>query len=136
MKIADRLERVIIDLYQRGIRHYKAGGAMGFDTLAARTILKLRKEYLDMELSLVLPCLTQTRGWSAEDVEEYERIKAQADNVVYTSQEYTKGCMFKRNRYLVNNSSICICYLKKESGGTAYTVNYAKKQGLEVINIA
>lgn len=105
------LEHVIIDLYQRGVRHYKAGGAMGFDTLAARTILKLRKEYLDMELSLVLPCLTQTRRWPAEDVEEYERIKAQADNVVYTSQEYTKGCMFKRNRYLVNNSSICICYL-------------------------
>ncbi len=56
--------------------------------------------------------------------------------MVYTSQEYTKGCMFKRNRHLVDNSSVCICYLTKNNGGTAYTVDYAEKQGLEVINLA
>jgi len=87
-------------------------------------------------LILVLPCLTQTRGWPAEDVEEYERIKAQADKVVYTSQVYTRGCMFKRNRHLVDNSSVCICYKTKDSGGTAYTVKYAEKKGLVIINIA
>ncbi len=69
-------------------------------------------------------------------MEEYERIKSQADKVVYVSQEYTKDCMFKRNRHLVDNSSVCICYKIKDSGGTAYTVSYAKEQGLEVINIA
>ena len=44
--------------------------------------------------------------------------------------------MHKRNRHLVDNSSICICYLTENSGGTFYTVNYAKKQGLTVINLA
>jgi len=87
-------------------------------------------------LILVLPCLTQTRGWPAGDVEEYERIKAQADKVVYTSREYTKDCMLKRNRHLVDGSGVCICYLVKDSGGTAYTVHYAEEQGLEVVNIA
>ncbi len=62
--------------------------------------------------------------------------KAQADKVVYTSQEYTRGCMFKRNRYLVDNSGVCVCYLARDAGGTAYTVNYAKRQGLEIINLA
>ena len=57
-----------------------------------------------MKLILVLPCLTQTRGWPAADVAEYERIKGLADKVVYTSQ--------------------------------AYTVRYAREQGLEVINLA
>lgn len=56
--------------------------------------------------------------------------------MVYTSQEYTQGCMHKRNRHLVDNSSVCICYLTKESGGTAYIVKYAKERGLEVINVA
>ena len=43
--------------------------------------------------------------------------------------------MHKRNRHLVDNSSLCIAYLTKESGGTAYTVNYARQSGLTIINI-
>ena len=135
-RIASNLEKAIVTKIDEGIRFFGAGGARGFDALAARTVLRLKKKYPDIKLILVLPCLTQTRGWSTEDVEEYEHIKAQADKVVYTSQEYTKGCMFKRNRHLVDNSSVCICYLTKEDGGTAYTAIYARQQGLEVVNIA
>ena len=71
-----------------------------------------------------------------EDVEIYEEIKRQADKVVYTSEEYTKGCMHKRNRYLVDNSSVCIAYLTEAKGGTAYTVDYALKHNLTVYNVA
>lgn len=134
--ITDRLERVIISLYQQGIRVYEAGGALGFDALAASTVIRLRRDYPDMKLILVLPCQTQTRGWRPEDVAEYERIKAQADEAIYTAQQYTRGCMHKRNRYMVDHSGVCVCYLTRDSGGTAYTVNYAKKQGLKVVNIA
>lgn len=135
-EIANRLERVISALYQKGIRYYGAGGALGFDALAARTVICLRENCPGMKLILVLPCLTQTRGWRPEDVAEYERIKAQADKVVYMAQQYTPGCMHKRNRHLVDHSGVCVCYLTKESGGTAYTVNYAKRHGVEIINIA
>ena len=64
-----------MELYRRGILYYGAGGAVGFDCLAAQTVLRLRESCLDMKLILVLPCLNQTRGWRAEDVAEYERIK-------------------------------------------------------------
>lgn len=106
-----------------------------FDTIASRAVLAMREKYPNIKLILVLSCLTQTRGWILEDIVEYERIKAQADKIVYTAKEYTRGCMHKRNRHLVNNSSVCICYLKESFGGTAYTVRYAKEQGLEIINI-
>ena len=135
-EIAEQLEHVIISLYQRGVRFYGAGGARGFDSLAAQTVLRLRGSSPGMKLILVLPCLTQTKGWPAADVAEYERIKGLADKVVYTAQAYTAGCMHKRNRHLVDNSSVCVCYLTKDSGGTAYTVRYARKRGLEVINLA
>ena len=134
--ITGRLERVIVRLYHRGIRYYGAGGALGFDTLASQTVIHLRESCPGMKLILVLPCLTQTRGWRPEDVAEYERIKSQADKIVYTSQQYTPGCMHKRNRHLVDNSSVCIYYLTKDSGGTAYTVDYARRKGLKIINLA
>ena len=135
-EIIRRLEHAITDLYHKGVNRFEAGGALGFDTLAARTVLRLRKKYPNIKLILVLPCLTQTRGWTPGDIAEYEQIREQADEVIYTSQEYIRGCMHKRNRRLVDDSSICICCLTKSSGGTAYTVNYAKKKGLKITNIA
>lgn len=135
-ELVRKLEETIVRLYQRGVRGFAAGGALGFDTLAAQAVLRLREKCPDVKLILALPCLSQTKGWRLEDAAEYERIKSQADKVVYTSQEYTRGCMYKRNRHLVDHSGACICYLTKDSGGTAYTVRYARAHGLEIINLA
>lgn len=135
-ELARRLEETILRLYRRGVRYFGAGGALGFDTLAAQAVLRLREECPGIKLILVLPCPSQTKGWKPEDAAEYERIKSQADKVVYTSQEYTQGCMYKRNRHLVDHNGVCVCYLTKDSGGTAYTVRYARTHGLEIINLA
>lgn len=130
------LEHVVIKYINEGYRYFGTGGALGFDTLAAETVLRLKNKYPYIKLILVLPCLYQTKGWNKTDIEKYNFIKAQADKIVYISKEYTSDCMFKRNRHLVNHSSLCICYLSKNSGGTAYTVNYAKNNNLKIENIA
>ena len=135
-RIFAKTEEMIENLIKKGYLYFGAGGALGFDTIAAFAVLKLKERYSNVRLILVLPCLSQTRGWSNEDVKIYEDIKKQADKVVYTSEEYTRGCMHKRNRHLVDNSSACISYLTESKGGTAYTVDYAKKHGLTVYNIA
>lgn len=134
--IQEKLEETIRMLILKGVIYYGAGGALGFDALAARTVLRLKEDYPEIKLILVLPCVTQADWWGAKDREAYEEIKQMADKVIYTSQEYTRGCMHKRNRHLVDNSSICICYLTETTGGTAYTVRYAKSSGVNVINLA
>ena len=134
--LARRLRTVIVELIDKGYLYFGAGGALGFDTLAAQTVLDLKTDYPQIKLILVLPCLSQADAWSSEDKDTYEHIKANADKVVYTSREYTKGCMHKRNRHLVDNSSVCVSYLTEQTGGTAYTVNYAKEKGLRVFNTA
>lgn len=134
--IARKLEDAIVSLIQSGYRYFGAGGALGFDTLCAQTVLRLRQSYPQIKLILVLPCVSQADRWPPEDVAVYQEIMKQADKVVYTSHEYTRECMFKRNRHLVDHSSVCICYLERSSGGTAYTVEYARKHGLKIINLA
>ncbi len=131
-----RLETLIRALAEENIVFYGAGGALGFDQLSAHVVLKLRRELPQLKLILVLPCLSQAKMWNKRDQEIYEEIKAQADKVVYTSQAYTRDCMFKRNRHLVDCSGTCICYLTKSTGGTAYTVNFARTHGLRIINLA
>ena len=133
--LAGRLEETIKALVQQGVTHFWCGGALGFDTLAAKAVLKLCQEYPHIKLCLALPCRSQTRRWGREDIETYEAIRAAADQVVYTAEEYIKGCMHRRNRYLVDHSSVCVCYLMKNTGGTAYTVNYARKKGVPIIHL-
>ncbi len=135
-ELSQWLKNTLLRLIEEGYMYFGAGGALGFDTLATQCVLSLKKQYPHIKLILVLPCITQTKGWSKNDIAIYEEIKSQADKVVYTSQEYTRGCMHKRNRHLVDNSSACISYLTENKGGTFYTVNYAKSKGVEVINIA
>lgn len=135
-EIAERLEESILSLIQSGYLYFGAGGALGFDSLCAKTVLRLRQSYPKIKLILVLPCVSQADRWPATDRAVYREIIEQADKVVYTSQEYTRDCMFKRNRHLVDYSSVCICYQVKQTGGTAYTVEYARKHGLRIINLA
>ena len=135
-QVKKKLEQTIKKLYNSGIIYYGAGGALGFDCLAAETVLRLRENYPKLRLILVLPCKDQTRGWKAEDKNKYEEIRQRADKAVYTSEIYATGCMHKRNRHLVDCSSVCVCYQTQLRGGTAYTVNYARAHGLAIINMA
>lgn len=134
--LSESLENTILKLISEGITHFVAGGALGFDTLCAKTVLYLKEKHPEISLTLVLPCRDQAKYWSDSQKALYENIKKQSDNIIYISQSYVDGCMQARNRALVDASGYLICYLKKNSGGTAYTVNYAKEKGLNIINLA
>lgn len=131
--LSTQLETAVRNLITSGIRFFHAGGALGFDTLAAETVLRLRREFQHINLILVLPCRSQTRGWSEEAVSRYEQVLRQADAAIYISECYHRGCMHERNRHLVDHSSVCIAYCTRPTGGSAYTVGYARKHGLQVI---
>ena len=134
--IQKRLEMEILNLIRQDLRYFCAGGALGFDTMAALAVLKLKSEFPHVQLILVLPCKDQTKGWEDADIKTYNLILNQADKVVYVSEKYYNGCMMVRNRHLVNHSGICVCYLTDVVGGTAYTVGYAKQKGLQIMNLA
>lgn len=130
------LENSIENLILKGVTRFAAGGALGFDTLCAKAVLYLKQKYPEISLLLILPCKDQAKNWRNTERALYEDIKSQSDGVIYTGENYTAGCMHIRNRALVDMSSHIICFLKRNSGGTAYTVNYAKENGLNIINLA
>lgn len=129
------LEKIIRGLIREGISYFGVGGAIGFDMMAAEVILQLKNFYPHIRLILVIPCLQHTRNWSIKNLKEYEQIVRRADKVVYTSKTYSKGCMQLRNRHLVNHSCVCVAFCMRLNSGSAYTVDYAKKQGLKVIYV-
>ena len=67
-KLRANLEKAIIELIERGVVFFGNGGAVGFDALAATTVLKLKKEYPHIRLVMVLPCPPeeQSMKWNEE----------------------------------------------------------------------
>lgn len=133
--IENQLDKIIEKLYQKGVIFYGAGGSYGFDMLAEMAVIRARNRHKEIKLILVLPCKNQEKYWTEDNKTAFAEIKNQSDKMVYTSEIYSKDCMHKRNRHLVNFSGYCVAYLNKNSGGTAYTVNYARQNGLEIVNL-
>jgi uncharacterized phage-like protein YoqJ len=130
------VENLIYKLCENGCRKFISGGAIGFDTLAAEAVLKLKKVFPEVRLVMALPCRDQHIRWCKADRLRYEKLLSLADEVIYLTESYVTGCMHLRNKYMVDNSELCIAYFEKKGGGTEYTINYAQEKGRKVVNIA
>ena len=131
-----QLDATLLALYNVGCRHFYAGGAMGFDTLAAERTLLLRNTYPSLALHLLLPCRGQTGGWPTAELFRYEALLAQCDSYQYISEQYSPSAMATRNHALVAHADVCVAFLQQEASGTGQTVRAAKKASLTVINLA
>ena len=131
------LERLVTE---KKVTDFYTGGAVGWDALAALTVLKLRESYPEVKLHLVLPCPfeEQSAKWNEAQKAEHKHIASLADTKEFTSEHLGKNAMKIRNARLVELASdYCICYWnpKHYRSGTGQTVRMAQKKGIEVINL-
>ena len=89
-----------------------------------------------MRLILILPCLNQERAYAPADKIRYRQILDQADLVRYTAHTYYKGCMLTRDRVMAEAADVCLCYLTRSTGGTAYTVRQCARRDVPICNLA
>ena len=134
--IKEHLENEIINIINQGVCHFFTSAALGFDILAAQTVLKLKEIYPDIKLTLILHCETPTKSWSEKNIKKFNLILNNADNVEYMAKNYSTGCMYLRNQELIDNSSFFLCFSKSAFGKTAHAIDYAHRKGLTVINLA
>jgi hypothetical protein len=90
------LEEVISELCERGATVFRAGGAMGFDTLAALKVLDMKETYPHIRLELILPCRNQTERWDEISRRTYQYILERADRHRFLFDTYFDGCMLER----------------------------------------
>ncbi len=129
------LEETVGELLEEGVRRFVTGGALGFDTLAAETVLHLKESFPDLLLTVIAPHRNQSRSWCREDRLRYESIRERADEFLVLYERYVSGCMRRRNHAMVDRSGICVAYLLHAPSGTRQTVDYALQSGLRVIDL-
>ncbi len=136
-RVMTRTREEVLRLLEKGVRNFCVGGATGYDMLAAELLIDLRdREGQELRVISALPYPEWREKWSAEDIRRQDFIMEKSDEVFYVRPACEKGVFLTRDRRMVDESGYCIAYCTRRSGGTAYTVRYALKNGREVINTA
>jgi uncharacterized phage-like protein YoqJ len=97
--------------------------------------LHLRTLHPEVTLEAAVPCPTQADHWRADLRARYQTILLQCDRRTLVSDAYDRGCMMRRNRYMVDASRMLIAASNGQPGGAENTIRYAKSKGLEIIRI-
>ena len=133
--LSELVLRGIEYVYGKGVRDFYTGGALGFDTMAAKAVIMFRMAHPEVRLHLLLPCKGQSDNWSRGQQEVYDFIMSEADDCEYVAEDYYKGCMRARNRRLAECCDVLIAYSGRAGSGSAQTVRFAKELGKEVYNL-
>ena len=133
------LKQLIFDavenVYQSGVYYFICGMAQGCDLYFAEAVLKLAKEHPDIVLEAAIPYAGQADHWHFDVRRRYEDILSHCHKRTVLQQHYSRDCMMRRNRYMVDSSSVLIAVYNGSPGGTRNTMLYAMRQGLEIIEI-
>lgn len=121
--------------YEEGCRRFLCGMALGCDLYFCECVLSLRARRPGVTVEAVIPCPTQASSWPEADRLRYRMLLDACDRRTVVSPVYTRDCMQRRNRYLVDHASLLIAAYDGTPGGTQYTIQYAMRQGLDIVDL-
>lgn len=106
------------------------GGYGNFDFTCLHILLNLKNNYPHIKLVFVTPYLLSSYTKLKEAIEIY-------DETVYPTLEKTpiKFAIEKRNKWMVDNCNLLICYINTTFGGAYKTYKYAKSKNIQIINV-
>lgn len=127
------LEREICNAIEEGMTVFISGMARGVDIWAAEIVLRLRKKDPEIKLICASPFDGFEKSWGTDWQKRYAKVMAEADLIRFICPAYSKACFQIRNEWMVDHSARVIAVFNGEKGGTANTINYAKKHNVTVV---
>lgn len=111
-----------------GYDYFISGFAEGVDLMAAEAVLELKQEGYEIKLEAAIPSPRQTEGWDELSRGIYSMLLNQADRHICTSKADDAYSCLRRDEYMVKESDLVIAVFDGQKGGTAYTIDYARKK--------
>ena len=133
VSLKQELEARLEAVYELGYRRFLCGMAIGCDMYFAEAVLKLRETHGDVTLEAAIPFGDQPGRWTEKLRRRYNELIDRADTVTVLQYGYTPDCMMRRNRYMVDRSSLLLACFDGKPGGTMNTILYAERSGVKVI---
>ena len=135
-EIENRLDKLLHDLItQKEYVDFLIGRDGEFDLLASAAIKRAIRSYGygNTHFTLILPYMkAEYRDNEKEYLDYYDEV-----DVCYESSiAHPKGAIQIRNRSMIDRSDLVVCCVQHYSGGAYRALQYAEKQGKQIINIS
>ena len=134
--VEKRLEAVIQRLLtEEEYVEFLVGRSGEFDQLASSAVRRAKRTLREdnSALVLVLPYLTAEYRNNEENFYDYYD---EVEICQSSAETYFKASMQIRNWEMVDRSRLVVCCIEHDSGGAYQTVQYARKQRKQIINLA
>ena len=135
LAMQEELRAHLEGIYASGYRVFYCGMAEGCDMLFAEAVLSLRARCPDVRLEAAVPCADQPLRWARAQRKRYNRLLDSCDSVHILQLHYAPGCMQRRNRYMIDRSSLLLACYNGLPGGTRSTMLCAMREGLKVLTV-
>lgn len=130
-----KLEEVVCNLlHSKEYVEFLVGRNGDFDQMVSSTVLRMKRNVRDdnSALRLVLPYPTAEFENNEDSFYNYYDEIEICDE---SAKAHFKGAMQIRNRNMVDRADLVVCCIEREEGGAFQTVQYAKKQEKQIINL-
>ena len=136
IELKKRIADAVMLAYEEGYRHFLCGMAQGCDLYFCEAVLSLREKYPEITVEAAIPCPTQADAWPAAERRRYHDLVARCNMETLVSDIYSPTCMQRRDRYMVDHAMLLIAAFDGTAGGTRYTVEYALRRGIEILDVS
>ncbi|MDR2025457.1 MAG: DUF1273 domain-containing protein [Hungatella sp.] len=138
-RLKKRLHDQFVLLYEKGVRKFYVGGALGVDMWAAEILLRLKEQsgFEEVDLTVVLPFQGHDENWDERSKIRMQFIRNHA-RVIIVSDIPNAASYLKRNCFMVDRADYLVAVYDNERNlrsGTMQTVKYAEQQGMPIIFI-
>lgn len=125
---------------RENVQTFFVGGALGVDMWAGEQLLALKEKsgYENIEIIVAISFVGHDSKWPEQSQKRLKSLIQKATNCIVVSQEANTASYKKRNYYMVDHADFLVGVFdnaKQMRSGTAQTVNYALRQGKQIILI-
>ena len=123
------LREVLVELItKKGVNEFYIGTHGKFDNIVLTTLKELKKEFLHINYTNVLAYITGGK----EDFQKYENTVF--PNVLENTPP--RFAIIKRNKWMIEKSDYVVCYVWQTLTNAVEFLEFAKRKGKKIINLA
>mgnify|MGYP002803139256 CR=1 FL=1 len=140
-EIRAKLYNMVEEEIKNGCKFFTMGTHGEFDEMALSVCRELRKIYTDIEIEVVItsfktiePIIDHDPIFGDEKYIPYSDVKTTMYDI---EEEHYKRKIVVSNQQMIDNCDTLICYVNptKTYGGAILAYKYAKKKGLQLVNL-
>lgn len=139
-KIKRSMAEQFKDMYDKGVRQYFIGGALGVDLWAGELLIELKRQptYEEIELIVVLPFSSHDSQWDTRSKERLAYLLEHCTKSIKIRGGLRADSYKRQSYYMVEQADLLLAVYdndRSKRSNIGQTVNYAKKNGVSIIYI-